>query len=84
MAEVEYSGKELLALPEEITGDRFTVAALNADDLYQAGLKALEQGDIATATSGHVGKLNWDGRGAAYFEEGLQFGKGRVSRKSLR
>jgi hypothetical protein len=57
------------------------------DEALEKGKEALARGDGRAAYLGYISKLNFDGSGAAHFEEGLAWnssGEYAVSRKSLR
>ncbi|KAJ9658198.1 hypothetical protein H2201_007871 [Coniosporium apollinis] len=84
VAEVRYTGHELLELAQDITGERFDVEQVSTDELFAQGKESLERGEIDAAIGGFISKLAWDGEGAANLEQGLAFGLGRIERKSLR
>ena len=86
IAEVQYTGLQLLDALEHATGTQWAVRHISATQALDDGRKALEQGDVRGAYVGHVLKLNFDGNGAADFPEGLSWnstGDFRVTRKSL-
>jgi uncharacterized protein YbjT (DUF2867 family) len=83
IAEVKYSGKKLLKVFEEVTGEKWEVQEKSTNVLLNEGREAGAKGDMRGFYLGNILKLNFDGEGAAFFEEGLSFGDGLVQRRSL-
>ena len=87
VAEVEYTGQDILGELERATGKKWTVENGSTDEALEKGKEALARGDGRAAYLGYISKLNFDGSGAAHFEEGLAWnssGEYAVPRKSLR
>lgn len=86
VAEVGYDGKRVLEALERTTGRKWTVRHVSTDEVLADGRRALVEGDAWAAYVGHVLKLNFDGSGAAYFEDGLEWdreGEFAMERKTL-
>ncbi len=86
IAEVQYTGLQLLDALQKATGRDWEIKHLSTTQSLSNGRKALEQGDVRGAYLGHVLKLNFDGSGAADFPEGLGWnsvGDFKIARKSL-
>lgn len=86
VAEVEYSGVEMLEAMEKVTGQKWNVKRVSTEALLVNGRKALVEGNARAAYVAHVVALNFDGSGPARFEKGLEWnrdGKFSVQRKSL-
>lgn len=84
IAEVKYSGKELSETVEEVTGEKWEVEEKSTDTIWEEGKKAGARGDVRGFYLGNILKLNFDGEGAAFFEEGLAFGDESVKRRNLK
>jgi len=84
IAEVEYTGKDLLNTLEEVTDTKWTVINRSTDDAFKDGLEAYKRGDARAFYLGNIIKLNFDGKGAGYFEEGMQWLDGAVRRQNLK
>jgi uncharacterized protein YbjT (DUF2867 family) len=83
IAEVKYSGTKLLNAFEEVTGEEWEVEEKSTDLLLDEGRKAEAEGDRRAFYLSNILRLNFDGEGAAFFEEGLNFGDGTVQRRTL-
>lgn len=83
-AEVEYSGKEVLKLLEEVTGKGWQTTSVTSEELKQRGKAALEAGDMRANYVSSILQLNYNGCGAVYFEDGLAFRRETLKRQSLR
>ncbi|KAE9372192.1 hypothetical protein N431DRAFT_558082 [Stipitochalara longipes BDJ] len=84
IAEVEYTGKALLHTLEEVTDTKWTVIDQSTDEIFKGGLKAGENGDVRGFYLGNIIKINFDGEGAGFFEEGMQWLDGAVERQNLK
>jgi len=84
VAEVRYSGREVLQTFEEVTGEKWEVEEKSTDLLLAEGKKAGTMGDIRGFYLGNILKLNFDGEGAGFFEEGLDFASESIKRKNLK
>jgi uncharacterized protein YbjT (DUF2867 family) len=84
IAEVTYSGLEILRAFKEVTGEKWEVEEKSTDSLLVEGKKAGARGDMRGFYLGNILKLNFDGEGAAFFQEGLSFGDKPVERRSLK
>ena len=84
IAEVKYSGKEIAATFQAATGEKWAVEEKSTAALLEEGKKAFAKGDARGFYLANILALNFDGEGAAFFEEGLKFGDGQVKRRSLR
>ncbi|KAH7370578.1 hypothetical protein BKA65DRAFT_562405 [Rhexocercosporidium sp. MPI-PUGE-AT-0058] len=82
VAEVEYSGNDMLRAFEEVTGEEWTAVHQTTDALLYEAEKASGRGDKRGQYLATILKLNFDGRGAASFEEGKSFAP-KVERGSL-
>ncbi|KUJ08477.1 NAD(P)-binding protein [Mollisia scopiformis] len=83
IAEVQFSGKQLLGILEEVTGEQWTGVHKDTDALVTESLIALKGGDTRSFYVGQILKLGFDGEGSCYFEEGLTHGEDEVQRLSL-
>ena len=83
VAEVEYSGQELLKLLEQYTGKSWTRVDVSAEELKRKGDEASRVGDLRAAYVNYVLMLNFNGCGAGYLSEGLRFGEPDIERESL-
>jgi len=84
IAETEYTGKTLLATFEEVTGEKWTVIEKRTDAVLAAAVDAGKNGNMAGFYYGTIQKLNFDGEGAGYFEEGLKWLDGAIKRQTLK
>jgi len=84
IAEVVYTGKDLLHTLEEVTGMKWTVSNGSTDYALKEGLEAGKRGDLRGFYLGNIIKINFKGEGAGYFEEGMQWMDGAVHRQSLK
>lgn len=84
IAEFEYSGKRLLQLFEEVTNEKWAVADKGTDEVLKVAVEAGQNGDMRGFYIGNIIKLNFDGEGAGYFEEGMKWLDGAVKRQSLK
>ncbi len=84
IAEVEFTGKALLHTLEEVTESKWTVLERSTDEVFKDGLAAEERGDMRGFYLGNIIKINFDGEGAGYLEEGLQWADGIVERQTLK
>ena len=83
IAEVTYSGMKLLEAAEAVTGEKWEVEVKSTEAVLQEGREAGSKGDRRGFYLGNILKLNFDGEGAGFFEDGLSFGEGLVQRRSL-
>jgi uncharacterized protein YbjT (DUF2867 family) len=83
IAEVEYTSMDLLKVFEEVVGGDWTVEEKSTQALLEEAKQAAAKGDMRGFYIGNILKLNFDGEGAGYFEEGLTHGMG-VKRQSLK
>ncbi|MCJ1317497.1 hypothetical protein MMC15_002822 [Xylographa vitiligo] len=81
IAEVRYSGLEILHLLEEATSASFEVEDVNTDEDL---VKARKSGNMLKTTLAVLMRLNYGGSGAAYFEDGLEWGGKAMARKTLK
>ena len=84
IAEFEYTGKALLQKFEEVTNEKWTVVDRSTDEVLSGAMQAGEKGDVRGFYIGNIIKLNFDGEGAGYFEEGMKWLDGAVQRQSLK
>jgi uncharacterized protein YbjT (DUF2867 family) len=84
IAEVRYSGREMLKAFEEVTGEKCEVEEKTTDLRFEEARKAGAKSDMRGAYLGNILKLNFDGEGAAFFKEGLSFGDELVERRGLK
>jgi hypothetical protein len=84
IAEVEYDGRELLRVFEEVSGEKWDVEEKDTESLLEDGKKAGRRGDMRGFYVGHILRLNFDGEGAAFFEEGFKHGGEFVTRRTLK
>jgi hypothetical protein len=84
VAEVEYTGRELLGVFERGTGQKWDVQDISTDALRKMGRQALAEGNARGAYLNFALTLNFDGSGASTLSEGLNFGQGYgLHRRSL-
>ena len=83
IAEIEYTGKALLQTFEEVTNEKWTVVDRSTDEILNGAVEAGGKGDKREFYMGNIIKLNFDGEGAGYFEEGTKWLEGAVKRQSL-
>ena len=83
VAEVSYTGRDLVSSLEQKTGEKFMVEYQSTADLLKEGEEAFQKGDIMTGTRNFLISVNFGGSGAACFSQGLGYGKESISRKSL-
>ncbi|MCJ1377444.1 hypothetical protein MMC17_000539 [Xylographa soralifera] len=81
IAEVKYSGLEILHLLEEATSAHFEVEDVNTEENL---IKARKSGNMLQITLAVLKRLNYNGSGAAYFEDGLKWGGKTMVRKTLK
>jgi uncharacterized protein YbjT (DUF2867 family) len=84
IAETEYTGNALLTTFEEVTGENWTVIEKSTDVFLAEAEQARKNGNWAGFYYGNILKLNFDGEGAGYFEEGMEWMDGSVKRQSLK
>lgn len=86
IAEVQYSGRELLSIFEEETGSRWQVEGITAQGLLDLADRAETESNARLRTVSITLFLNFGGSGAAYFPEALKSPlKGsRYQRKTVR
>jgi len=84
IAETEYTGKSLLTTFEDVTGEKWTVIEKSTNTVLAEALEAGKNGNMAGFYYGSILKLNFDGEGAGYFEEGMAWLNGSVKRQSLK
>jgi len=72
IAEVRYSGAELLADLEEETGAKWAVTNVNSTTLVELAERAAATGDSKVAMESLLHALNFGGSGAAYFPKALE------------
>jgi len=85
-AEVKHTGQDILGEFERATGNKWTVENRSTDEALEKGKGALARGDGRAPYLAYISKLNFDGSGAAHFEEGMVWkssGSYAVSRKTL-
>jgi uncharacterized protein YbjT (DUF2867 family) len=83
IAEVEYTGKTLVQTLETATGENWTVVRKSTDEVLKDALEAGANKDVRGFYIGNIIKLNFDGEGPGYFEEGMKSFDGVVTRQSL-
>jgi hypothetical protein len=83
VAEVEYSGQDLLQLFEQYTGRSWTRVYVSTEELKTKGDDASRVGDRRAAYVNYVLMLNYNGCGAAHLSRGLRFGELNIERESL-
>ncbi|MCJ1397083.1 hypothetical protein MMC11_000275 [Xylographa trunciseda] len=81
IAEVRYSGLEILHLLEEATSTTFEVEDTSTEENL---VKARKSGNMLQITIAVLKRLNYNGSGAAYFEDGLEWGGKAIARKTLK
>ncbi|MCJ1395886.1 hypothetical protein MMC18_008772 [Xylographa bjoerkii] len=81
VAEVRYSGLKILHFLEEATSAAFEVENKNTEENL---IKARESGNMLQITYAVLMRLSYDGSGAAYFEDGLEWGGKAMARKTLK
>jgi hypothetical protein len=84
IAEVEYTGKALLQTFEKVTNEKWTVFDRSTDEILNGAVEAGGEGDMRGFYMGNIIKLNFDGEGPGYFEEGMKWLDGAVKRQSLK
>ncbi|KAL4944878.1 hypothetical protein BDV06DRAFT_219934 [Aspergillus oleicola] len=85
VAEVEYCGLELLALFEEVMGEKWSVVEdVSSAESLRRSSEAEGRGEMRKSFLAHVLRLNYDGSGAAHLVDGLSWGGDRLRRRSLR
>lgn len=82
IAEVGYSSNDMLSAFGEVTGEKWTAIHQSTDELVGQAVETAERGDARGQYLGYILKLNFDGKGAASFEEGSEFAP-LVKRQSL-
>lgn len=75
VAEIEYSGEELLRTIELASGGKWSVTQLSTESAKENGMKLQAQGNMRGAYLNLARALNFDGCGAAHLRSGLEFGK---------
>jgi hypothetical protein len=60
VAEVEYTGQDILGELERATGKKWTVENGSTDEALEKGKEALARGDGRAAYLGYISKLNFD------------------------
>jgi uncharacterized protein YbjT (DUF2867 family) len=83
IAEVEYTGKALMQTLETATGENWTVVHKSTDEVLKDALEAGVNKDVRGFYIWNIIKLNFDGEGPGYFEEGMKSFDGAVKRQSL-
>ena len=83
VAEVEYSGQDLLQLFEQYTGRPWTRVYVSTEELKAKGDDAAQRGDLRAAYVNYVLMLNYNGCGAVHLLEGLRFEEFNIERESL-
>lgn len=77
VAEVEYTGRDLLRTLESATGEKqWRVEDISTESARQKGKELLAAGDPRGAYLNFATALNFDGCGAANLTTGLEFGSG--------
>lgn len=87
IAEVRYTGAEILGLFEDVTGKKWSVTESSTAQLTESARIAQQAGDAMGRYVGYILTLNFDGKGAGDFPEDLQWsaqGEFEIQRKSLR
>ncbi|KAK5452149.1 hypothetical protein LTS15_007213 [Exophiala xenobiotica] len=75
VAEVEYTGEELLRTIKLASGDKWIVTQLSTESVKENGMKLQAQGNLRAAYLDFARALNFDGCGAADLRSGLEFGR---------
>ncbi|KAJ9498899.1 hypothetical protein LTR99_005019 [Exophiala xenobiotica] len=75
VAEVEYTGEELLRTIELASGDKWTATQLSTESAKENGMKLQAEGNLRAAYLNFARALNFDGCGAADLRSGLEFGR---------
>ncbi|KAJ9610701.1 hypothetical protein H2200_005478 [Cladophialophora chaetospira] len=84
VAELEYTGQELLETFQMATGEKWGVVNTSTKDAEEQGRRLQGEGDARGAYLNSVLALNFNGCGAAILSSGLQFGQGvDLQRSSL-
>ena len=81
IAEVRYSGLEILHLLEKATSAAFEVEDVNTEENL---VKARNSRNMLQITLAVLKRLIYNGSGAAYFEDGLEWGGKVMARKTLK
>ncbi|KAL4791186.1 hypothetical protein BDV19DRAFT_313634 [Aspergillus venezuelensis] len=85
VAEVEYTGLEILGLFEETMGEKWSVVEdVSSAESLRRSAEAEGRGELRKSFLAHVLRLNYDGSGAAHLADGLSWGGDRLQRRSLR
>lgn len=84
IAEVKYSGKLLSDVIKEVTGEDWEVEEQSTNTVLEEGNKTGASGNTRGLYLGNILKLNFDGKGAAFFKDGLKFGNESVTRRTLK
>jgi hypothetical protein len=66
------------------TNEKWTVVDRSTDEILNGAVEAGGEGDKREFYMGNIFKLNFDGEGAGYFEEGTKWLEGAVKRQSLK
>ncbi|MCJ1288944.1 hypothetical protein MMC34_000475 [Xylographa carneopallida] len=81
IAEVRYSGLEILHLLEKATSTVFKIKDIDTEENL---FNAQKSGDVLQVTIAVLMRLNYGGSGAANFEDGLGWGGKALARKTLK
>ena len=76
VAEVEYTGQELLRALESSTGDKWSVEEIDTYHAERKGRALRAEGDARSAYLNFVLSLSFNGCGSAVLSSGLKFGQG--------
>jgi len=75
VAEVEYTGQDILRTLEQETGEKWNVEYISTEEARKAGIQARVEGNMRAAYVNFVLALNFGGSGASQLLSGLNFGK---------
>ncbi|KAF8864273.1 NAD(P)-binding protein [Acephala macrosclerotiorum] len=84
IAEVHFSGKELLCTFEEVTGKQWVGIHKTTDALVDESVKAMEERNMRGFYLGQILKLAFDGEGSCDFEEGMMHEREAIKRLALK
>jgi hypothetical protein len=73
----------LLTSVERATGKSFQIEYVSTYERMKEGRQLIAQADYGPAVGCFSSKLIWGKTGAACFEDGMEFGQGKVKRRDL-
>ncbi|KAK6382740.1 hypothetical protein LTS17_003409 [Exophiala oligosperma] len=75
VAEVEYSGLEVLEICQQVTGNEWKVSDVSVQSVLEKGRQLQAQGNLRGAYLNYAVALNFNGCGAVDLKTGLDFGR---------